>query len=305
LTAYGSIDGGYTNKQDKDGVSNTMFGSAISKSNRIGFKGTEDLGGGLKALFVLETGFNAGKETPTSIGDRGAFLGLAGGFGTVTLGASQLTPSFYAGAAVNPTGSDNFGQLNYAIGTRFDNSVNYQSPALFGGLVLRGAMIQKADNKNSAASDISAIYTNGGLTLAASAGDNGFDKGTMIGGAYNFGMFEVSARATETAATRGSTGATADPGKTLATLSVSPKNSVKYTNIGVSVPVTTAIVLAADFEQREDQVTNFKGDTLVASARYMLSKRTAVTAYVKKADQPVGTLANDSTEFGFGVGHTF
>jgi predicted porin len=307
---YGSIDGGYTNKQDKVGVSNTMFGSAISKSNRIGFRGTEDLGGGLKALFVLETGFNSGKETPSSIGDRGAFLGLAGGFGTVTLGSSQLTPSFYAGAAVNPTGSDNFGLLNYAITTRFDNSVNYQSPAFFGGLVLRGAMIQKADNAKSAASDISAIYTNGGLTLAASAGDNGFDKGTMIGGAYNFGMFEVFARATETAATRGSTGAAAVSATsttvgTLGTLSVLPTNSVKYTNIGVSVPVTTAIVLAADFEQREDQVTNFKGDTLVASARYMLSKRTAVTAYVKKADQPVGTLANDSTEFGFGVGHTF
>ena len=311
MTLYGSIDGGYTNKQDKNGVSNTNFGSAITKSNRIGFKGTEDLGGGLKALFVLETGFNAGKETSTSIGDRGAFLGLAGGFGTVTLGSSQLTPSFYAGAAVNPTGSDNFGLLNYAIGTRFDNSVNYQSPALFGGLVLRGAMIQKADNKGTAANDISATYTRGGLTLAASAGDNGFDKGTMIGGAYNFGMFEVFVRATESAATAGSTGnefsqtTSTTPGK-LASLTVLPTNAVKYTNIGVSVPLTSAIVLAADFEQRKVQdATNFKGDTIVASAKYSLSKRTAMTAYVKKADQPVGTLANDGTEFGFGIGHTF
>ena len=311
MTLYGTIDGGYTNKQDKAGDSNTNFGSAISKSNRIGFKGTEDLGGGLKALFVVETGFNSGKEVPSSIGDRGAFLGLQGGFGIVTAGASQLTPSFYSGAAVNPTGSDNFGLLNYAIGTRFDNSVNYQSPALFGGLVLRGAMIQKADNKGTAANDISAIYTNGGLTLAASAGDNGFDKGTMIGGAYNFGMVEVFVRATESAATAGSTGAgftagTSTTTGTLPTLSVLPTSAVKYVNVGVSVPLTSAIVLAADYEQRKVQdATNFKGDTLVASARYSLSKRTAVTAYVKKADQPVGTLANDSTEFGFGVGHTF
>ncbi len=314
VTLYGTIDAGYTNAQDEDGVSNTNFGSAISKSNRIGFRGTEDLGGGLKALFVVETGFNAGKETSTSIGDRGAFLGFQGGFGTVTAGASQLTPSFYAGAAVNPTGSDNFGLLNYAIGTRFDNSVNYQSPALFGGLVLRGAMIQKADNKGTAANDISAVYTNGGLTLAASAGDNGFDKGTMIGGAYNFGMFEVFARATESAATAGSTGAALTqptrgvPGK-LVSLNVLPTSSVKYTNIGVSVPLTSTIVLAADYEQRKVQnAGNFKGDTLVASARYTLSKRTAVTAYVKKADQDstlVNPLLNDATEFGFGIGHTF
>ena len=305
MTLYGSIDGGYTNKQDKNGVSNTNFGSAITKSNRIGFKGTEDLGGGLKALFVLETGFNAGKETSTSIGDRGAFLGLAGGFGTVTLGSSQLTPSFYAGAAVNPTGSDNFGLLNYAIGTRFDNSVNYQSPALFGGLVLRGAMIQKADNSNSAATDISAIYTNGPVTLSAAAGDNGFDKGTSIGGAYNFGMFEVFARATETAAVRG-TAAVAPSTYSFGSALVAPTSAVKYVNVGVSVPLTSAIVLAADFEQRKVQdATNFKGDTIVASAKYSLSKRTAMTAYVKKADQPVGTLANDGTEFGFGIGHTF
>ncbi len=262
---------------------------------------------------MLETGFNTGKETPTSIGDRGAFLGLQGGFGTVTAGASQLTPSFYAGAAVNPTGSDNFGLLNYAIGTRFDNSVNYQSPALFGGLVLRGAMIQKDDNKGSAATDISAIYTNGGLTLSGSAGDNGFDKGTMIGGAYNFGMFEVFVRATESAATAASSGAAVVgtrgvPGK-LAALPVAAASAVKYVNIGVSVPVTAAIVLAADYEQRKVQnAGNFKGDTLVASARYTLSKRTAVTAYVKKADQDSSLenpLLNDATEFGFGIGHTF
>jgi hypothetical protein len=230
---------------------------------------------------------------------------LAGGFGTVTAGASQLTPSFYAGAALNPTGSDNFGLVNYAVASRFDNSVNYESPALFGGLVLRGAMIQKADNSNSAANDISAIYTRGGLTLAASAGDNGFDKGTTIGGAYNFGMVEVFLRATETAAVRGNA-AVASSTYSLGSALVAPTSAVKYTNIGVSVPVSSAIVLTADYEQRKVQdSTNFKGDTFVASARYFLSKRTALTAYVKKADQPVGTLANDGTEFGFGLGHTF
>jgi len=270
-TLYGSIDAGYSNRQNDAGGSATAFGSQLTKSNRIGFKGTEDLGGGLKAIFVLETGFNSGKEAATSLGDRGAFIGLAGSFGTVTAGSSQLTPSFYAGASTNPTGSDNFGLKPYAGASRFDNSVNYMSPTLFGGLVLRGAMVQKADNTvagvvpNKNANDISAIYTNGSLTLAGSAADNGFDKGTSIGGAYNFGMATVFAGSTESAAT-------------------STASSVKYNHIGVSAPVTSAIVLGADFQTEKNKGTNIKEDAYVLSAQYSLSKRTYVSAYTKKAE---------------------
>ena len=281
VTLYGSIDAGYSNKQNSAGGSDTAFGGELTKSNRIGFKGTEDLGGGLKALFVLETGFNSGRETPTSLGDRGAFVGLQGGFGTVTMGSSQLTPSFYAMAATNPTAADNFGLKNYAGASRFDNSVNYMSPTILGGLVLRGAMVQKADNGgNNNANDVSAIYAKGPLTLAASASDNGFDKGTAVGGAYNFGMFEVFAGSTET------------PNTTTAA------TSTKYNHIGASVPVNSALVLAADYQTSKVQATNVKVNSTVLSAQYSLSKRTYVSAYTKKAQRI-------DAEYGISLIHSF
>ena len=302
VTLYGVVDGGYA----YNGTNTTFVGKGVTSTPRIGFKGEEDLGGGLKALFVVETGLNSGKETATSIGDRGAFVGLAGSFGTVTMGSSQLNPSYYASAATNAVGADNYGQIKYAAGTpRNDNSVIYMSPKLFGGLVLRGAMVQKADNGNSAASDISAIYVNGPLTLAASAADNGFDKGTHVGAAYNFGMFTVFASAIESAGSAGKNrvaDSTTTVGGALVTVpgsaAVAPTASFKYTNVGISAPVGAALVLSADYEQAKNQALNTDINTYMMSAKYSLSKRTTLTAYTKKAEKA-------DTTFGFGVRHTF
>ena len=79
--------------------------------------------------------------------------------------------------------------------------------------------------------------------------------------------------------------------------------------LGVKAPMG-AVSLGAQLVSRNtnDDAAPTTSGTITGTAMevdYSLSKRTAVTAYVKKADQPVGTLANDSTEFGFGVGHTF
>ena len=275
----------------------------MTSTPRIGFKGTEDLGGGLTALFVVETGFNSGKEKSTSIGDRGAFVGLTGGFGTVTMGSSQLNPSYYSSAATSSFGADNYGALNYAPGdSRNDNSVIYKSPTIFGGLTLRGAMVQKADNNNSAASDISAVYVNGPLTLAASAADNGFDNGSHVGAAYNLGMFEVFASATESAGSAGKAAVAAtysngDP-LTLATKAKAATASVKYANVGISVPVNSSLVVLGDYEQAEDQATNVKTNTFVLAAKYSLSKRTTLTAFTSKVER-------EDALVGFGVRHTF
>ncbi|MFX5777034.1 porin, partial [Acinetobacter baumannii] len=79
-----------SNVKNAAGTSNgSRFGveSGSLSSSRIGFKGVEDLGGGLKALFVLENGFNAdtgGMGDSTRLFDRKSVVGLQGSFGTVT-----------------------------------------------------------------------------------------------------------------------------------------------------------------------------------------------------------------------------
>mgnify|MGYP005805723351 CR=1 FL=1 len=63
VTIYGSFDGGVRNLTNVNAAGDnrlTMGSNGTYNSNRIGFKGVEDLGGGLNAHFVLETGFNTG-----------------------------------------------------------------------------------------------------------------------------------------------------------------------------------------------------------------------------------------------------
>lgn len=127
-----------------------------ANSSYIGFKGTEDLGNGLKALFQIETGFNPDAATTSSIGSRDSYVGLTGGFGTVLMGTlTHPVRAFGAKHDYNPgatgigfTGAI-FGELNGAkTGTddRAKNIVAYVSPS-FSGVSLTGAFIA-GENRN-------------------------------------------------------------------------------------------------------------------------------------------------------------
>jgi len=106
VTIYGVADAylGFGSHGDNDfqGV-----GSAGLSGSRIGFKGTEDLGNGLKALFVIEQGFSIDTGLESSNGNafqRQAFVGLGGSFGTVSLGR-QYAPGYHSSAAYDAFGA--------------------------------------------------------------------------------------------------------------------------------------------------------------------------------------------------------
>ncbi|NIC40012.1 porin, partial [Aquabacterium sp. A08] len=65
--------------------------SGLLTTSRLGFRGTEDLGGGLKAIFQIETTLKADAPEATTLGDRTAIVGLSGGFGTVKLGRTDTS----------------------------------------------------------------------------------------------------------------------------------------------------------------------------------------------------------------------
>lgn len=265
VTLYGVVDAGITN----NGKTTTFTGGGVNGTPRLGVKGEEDLGGGLKAVFQMETAFNSGAEKATMMGDRGAFVGVAGSFGTVALGSSVLSPSFQARAAVDASTANNYSIAKYAGATRLDNSINYTSPTM-SGLTFRAATVQKDDNGGTAATDFSIVYANGPLTLAASSADNGAGgKGTLIGGAYDMRVAKV-----------------------LLT-SVDINGGEKHTSLGVSAPIG-AWTLQADY--RMDKNADIK--TYVVSAQYALSKRSSVTAYTAKAD-------NADAVMGVGIRHNF
>jgi predicted porin len=160
------------------------------QTSRIGFKGTEDLGGGLKAIWQVESALGTaagGGEFSnlggTTLGSRDTFVGLAGDFGTVLAGKHD-TPYKMAGSsdlfadtsadAENSSaiiGNDLDGNGLGGFDIRATNAIAYVSPA-FSGLTLVGAVVpgektgttQKAHNLADAYS-LAGLYSNGPLSV--------------------------------------------------------------------------------------------------------------------------------------------
>ncbi len=122
-----------------DGTNNAA--NVSSNSSRLGFKGVEDLGNGLKAIFQMETLVNFGGGDSLLFGTaRNSYVGLAGGFGTLVLGAMD-NPYKLATGKLDVSDSS-MGDYNAIIGnvsgasTPFDerepDSINYWSPKMSG-----------------------------------------------------------------------------------------------------------------------------------------------------------------------------
>jgi len=137
VTLYGLMDAGitYTNNvaTPTGHGAKVEFASGSSQGDRWGLKGTEDLGAGIKAIFVLENGFEIGNGTLGQGGlefGRQAYVGLTGSLGTLTLGRQY---DFIGDNAAGGYTLD-----NRIWGDEVNNSVKYQSPTI-GGFTI-GAM---------------------------------------------------------------------------------------------------------------------------------------------------------------------
>ncbi|MDR2364296.1 MAG: porin [Zoogloeaceae bacterium] len=186
VTVYGTVDVGYTNRGDATltGVGSTnQINSGQSDVSKIGFTGVEDLGNGLKALFVLEAGFHADDGTINDqLFSEQAFLGLTGGFGTAIAGR-LVAPRHGFLAAIDPFGAGSVGQYRnvYTDGPvlglaawdpdRVDNAVAYVSPS-FGGFNVTAAYATNAIGQETLENDadfktvtVLPRYTNGPLDV--------------------------------------------------------------------------------------------------------------------------------------------
>jgi predicted porin len=149
VTIYGIIDTGVV-YQSKVSTGTGTTGSKFSlnsgtvQGSRIGFKGTEDLGGGLSAVFNLEAGFandtgalqGSDASTSSNLFRRKSVVGLAGGFGSVLVGRQTDfadTISAYTSIADFGGWTGNVGQtLDRIEGTRTNNSISYTTANLNG-----------------------------------------------------------------------------------------------------------------------------------------------------------------------------
>lgn len=215
VTFYGLADAALGFGHTKDNDYRAVL-SGVTLGSRIGFRGVEELGNGLKAIYTLEHGFNIDTGTPlfaNSAFSRQAYVGLQGGFGTVSLGR-QYAPGHFVfsyheaiGAALSPqailAGASGLSILSAGI-ARWDNSIAYTGK--FGGLTARA--IYSAQNESevelgqSASDDdrlgVGLDYANGplkaGLIYHLVKDVVGKDQNEWyVGAAYKFSKLSLSA----------------------------------------------------------------------------------------------------------------
>lgn len=181
VTLYGVIDEGVTyvnNVVGSDGQGHTLWAmqSGVVQGSRWGLKGTEDLGGGLKTIFQLESGFDLNSGNSLQHGrlfGRQAFVGLTSdSWGSLTVGrqydsvvdyVQPTTMNGYWGAMFSHAGDID----NSDNGFRVDNAVKYTSPTIsglqFGGMYAFGGVAGSFGTNSTAAAGAS--YTGGPLYI--------------------------------------------------------------------------------------------------------------------------------------------
>lgn len=173
VTVYGVVDAGLSlERGGAAGTSVTNVSSGIGSGSRLGFKGKEDLGGGMTANFILESGITIDNGASGQGGltfGRQAAVGVSGNFGAVSLGR-QYSPYYKAVRDVADPFEAGFAgsALNiFAGNTRVDNMVEYQTPkaAGFSADLAYGAGEKTGSNAANRTLGASATYANGPLTV--------------------------------------------------------------------------------------------------------------------------------------------
>jgi predicted porin len=307
------------------GTTQNLLQSGGVNGSRWGLKGSEDLGGGLKANFDLQQGFSVdtgAAGNPVGF-NRASWVGFSGDFGAVKLG--RIPTAFYdaeggfdgtfnsalsAGAVAFRTasGSDtSFEKSNY--GSRFDNSVRYETPNLSGftGVVQYGLTENKALATSTAVAhdaganfSLSASYAGGPVAAVFAYQSEKADStqvaktNTRLGASYDF----VAAKLKASYGQGGNVGAVQDA-------------KVTEFQIGVDVPLSAALTLSGNFATSKDNATLDAGEgkrtAFGIGAAYTLSKRTYVYGgYVNGKKTGIGSTSDATVSaFAVGVQHRF
>jgi len=294
--------------------STTRLQSGGVSSTRWGIKGTEDLGGGLKANFQFEQGVAQDTGTAANFG-RQAWVGFSGGFGEVRLGNTGTAFDDVAGASnamfdsdLAPiNGADDYSNKNLASGNaaavfnttaysgKPGNQIYYKSPNM-GGFTgtISYALDEKAVNEVTA---FNVAYAGGPLGVQVmyqkqektSGDDTAFFR---LGASYNFGVATAKVIYGTVDDTNYVDGA-----------------KTKEFQIGADVPLAANLILSGSYAVSDDN--DKAGDTersgFGLAAAYLMSKRTTLYGGFKmvKYDFTGKTADLDATIIAVGVKHTF
>ncbi|MBJ7312133.1 porin [Rugamonas sp. CCM 8940] len=326
VTIYGIVDAGIVSERGGKAGSVTKVTSGVGSASRLGFKGTEDLGGGLNAVFVLESGIKADtgeSDVAGSIANRQSYVGLKSATaGSLTLGRqytpyyntlSQVADPFAAGLA----GSAKNLFMASGNNTRTSNSVVYATPALNGFTAEAAYALgeQSGDNSASRQLGLSVGYANGPLTARAAFNSRNNDTTAPTTPVVNTTMGHNALLAVnyDFAVAKAFFAYGKDKGNFS---SIAPKDvDSSEILVGATAPVGPAGTLMASFIRKNDKLaSNQDADQWAIGYSHALSKRTSTyVAYakIKNKNGATYTVGNNSEvgtgdkAFNIGVKHAF
>lgn len=337
VTLYGRIEAGIGSQKTTQGGNTTtgVVGAGFNDQgitlrsggrtgSRWGLRGSEDLGGGMKANFTLEQGFNIDNGTAVVAArqfHRTAKVGLSGGFGSLDVGrqydivdtmyatydSMSSAPDYTANAALsNCTSAASPNAHAGAVGdcvVRQDNSVIYKTPKM-GGLSAT-ALWAPGENKTAAASagkvyGVMVNYANGPFGIGAGYQSNkasGAVAATthyILGAQYDLGVAKLFGQYASGKVKSAAAGALYED---------------KGFSLGAVVPFGAARLVAAYAKEDTDNNAGAKMQSTKAfglMAEYDLSKRTSLyAAYRNRRTDPVGVAQIKTVNYGLGLIHNF
>ncbi|MDM7942119.1 MAG: porin [Hydrogenophaga sp.] len=281
----------------KSGVGSSavsVLDSGGLSTSRWGVRGSEDLGGGLKANFNLEAAINADVGTMPAGFSRASWVGLSGGFGEFQWGYNTTSLEDMSGLAFASFDSvlsaeyQVFRSVGYTA--RRSNTFKYLSPS-FGGF--SGSASYSLDESNAVKADTAAIavqYASGPLYVGLGYQDDGAigpdPKYTRLGASYDFGAFKLLSSYGQTK------------------LFGTPKTN--DFSVGADFPLSAALTLSGGYAHSKDDGAA-KRDGFSLSALYAVSKRTALYGGVMTAQEKDGAGAkiDEDRIYAVGVRHAF
>jgi predicted porin len=314
VTVYGRADVWFGGLKDSKTSANTdsltKLDSGGLGGSYWGLKGTEDLGGGLKAIFKLESGVAMDTGASSGFG-RESWVGFSGGFGEVTLGNVYSATDGIMGASnsgFDSSLSSSKGVLaaNDLYSGNPTSAIKYVSPNFSGFSVAVSYGLDENAAVNKDMMDIAASYGAGPLAINFAyqvqkeyVGSDSL-KITTLNGSYDFGMAKLLASYAQ---------------------SKVGDQDIKDYQIGVDVPLSAAMTLSAGYSRSNRNDAAFAGiasgtGALYAGSKntgygiavaYSLSKRTTVYGGMTTAtgENTAGADVSERELYAVGVRHLF
>ena len=281
VTLFGTVDLNARYVKNDGSAKRVSLSQDGINSSQLGFRGVEDLGGGLKASFILLQGVSAdtGTQNGAKLFNRRATVSLLGGFGEVRLGR-DYTPTFWNNTTFDAFGTNGLGDSSHVtVGllqptfVRADNSIGYFLPSNIGGLYGQ-FMVAAAEGVNTGKYIGGRIgFAAGPFDIAGAYGQSGIAGTTTkakdfnIGGSYDLGVVKLMGYYDQT--------------KVL---------TVKETRISGSivVPLGQGEIHASVSQGKNDTAAKPKAQQLALGYVYNLSKRTAMYGTVAQISNKNG-----------------